>query len=321
MSSFKIQGDGDINFNFEEQPKSTTHENFGDLLENIFSYLDSGVQESVAVVSQGWNKHIIKQASREQAQELKGLLEFVDTLKSKKASPNEISRYKINDEKNPILKSINLLQIKEKLSDVKELLLIELRELDKGDLNSLVTYFDRHNLPAGFKDFIEILDIDKKIFMKSGIFYDNRYKGMDLEKVLKRTRLYVSSGKDLKNIARHFHFVSLAFESERNAKRALEVLLEIPKVLPVKDGHNAKIFHAAINEWIRVNIVLAISKGNIKINDALDNIRILQDPNLKTRDAVITLLRANLAELLTLLDGKNEISQSEIVEELIIGCK
>lgn len=161
-----------------EVQNDTTQELSNEMLQEIFSHLDTGGKKVALQVDSRWNANVITQMRNEIAFQVNNLIKFgieglkneALSLKKDPLSPEnektlkeiEIAVNSLNSfmKNNPVLESISLLQVKNNLNSVKDSAASNFIYLSTEQQEKLAEYLEKDK-PTGFEDFIYLIEFHK----------------------------------------------------------------------------------------------------------------------------------------------------------------
>lgn len=155
---------GNFSKNIPKEEKETIQQKqlSTEMLEKIFSECDKSGKYS-DLTSRYWKPSTITQCKNEQSECIRNLLMFIIKNLDKDINPEEMKVLKSYLENNDVLKSVNLLDVKNGLDSVKILIAKELWKLDRDLLYQLDEYSKTKKLPMRFNELTKIANIFRRI--------------------------------------------------------------------------------------------------------------------------------------------------------------
>lgn len=137
-----------------------------ELLKEVFSYLDKHEDiQSSAMVNSVWKEGVVDQLKTEQSELAESYIRAVIKNLDEKKYPNVINDLKSLLDGNKIFNSVSLLQVKTSLDSIKELIIKQLKNVDRDDLKLLMESIENYKAPVNFAGLIEyaLLSKDKSL--------------------------------------------------------------------------------------------------------------------------------------------------------------
>lgn len=167
MTDYKI-GEGVSKAYNLEPPKEEVKEGLIDkalpteMFEKCLSYLDGLNLQQANSVSRLWSERAIDTAKHEEFSKIKDFATFIcENLKASDANPIK-ELFEVKNE-NKILNSVNLIQVKTSIHELKEKFLNILKNVDEEDLNKLEQLSKDTVKPKFFENVFSMAGIYKKI--------------------------------------------------------------------------------------------------------------------------------------------------------------